>query len=584
MVHKCSYLPLVISLLGRVLSTRKSVEEWELVKKNINGYLYKGKDIGNKKEIYGVLELSYEELPYYLKPCFLYMGRFVEGEIIGVNDMYRMWIAQGMISHGDQGKEDTSMDTAEVYLNELVSRCMVQVEVHDVFQGQIYVTCKLHDIMRELCLLIGDKEEFGLQILDFKGGNLCTSLYKCLSGVKTRHLAVHFSGEMGLQKEDGEFAISRDTTKYVRSLSFYNAIGRRIEFPHIAFDLKNFKFLRVLIFVNLIFPQRKLPTGICHLIHLRYLRARACELDELPPTISNLVYLFTLDLSDSKNVRVPNVLKKMHRLKHLFLPLYELGKTGSYRLRLDEGLDELETLVGFDSLVHEWNYIARMKNLRRVGAVVRDKESLSAIIDATTNCEHLRCLVLTVTQDCRFTLKEDLINLKKLFACSSLHRLTIDVRIGGLLEECKTQINASKLLQLTLYKCEIEDDPMEIFGKLPFLLQLRLLENSFVGEQMKCHASDFPCLKILTLSCLPNLRELKVEEGAVPLVSEIEIFHCPYLKMVPEGFRFISALQKLTILGMPKLGERVLTCKDDGAEGEDFDKIRHVPSITVYNN
>ncbi|XP_057802332.1 putative disease resistance protein At1g50180 [Salvia miltiorrhiza] len=63
MVQKCGYLPLAISLLGGVLRKKNSMMEWELVKEII----YR-----DEKEIDGVLNLSYESLPYYLKPCFLY--------------------------------------------------------------------------------------------------------------------------------------------------------------------------------------------------------------------------------------------------------------------------------------------------------------------------------------------------------------------------------------------------------------------------------------------------------------------------------------------------------------------------------
>ncbi|KAH6812819.1 hypothetical protein C2S51_021837 [Perilla frutescens var. frutescens] len=222
MVRRCSYLPLVISLLGRVLSTRASIEKWEEVKNNINAYLYKGKSIDKEKEIHKVLRLSYDDLPYYLKPCFLYMGQFLEGGTIDVNVLYRRWIAQGMISHENRGNEETLMDTAELYLSELVSRCIVQVEVHEGIEGKKYIECRLHDVIRELCLSLGEEEEFGLKIFDYKGGRFSALLHECLSGTfsKTRHLVIHFRAEMELEPDHGKFTISSDVVRYVRSLSF----------------------------------------------------------------------------------------------------------------------------------------------------------------------------------------------------------------------------------------------------------------------------------------------------------------------------------------------------------------------------
>ncbi|KAI3469969.1 hypothetical protein Pfo_026632, partial [Paulownia fortunei] len=123
---------------------------------------------------------------------------------------------------------------------------------------------------------------------------------------------------------------------------------------------------------------------------------------------------------------------------------------------------------------------------------------------------------------------------------------------------------------------------MEILGKLPFLEELILLKRSFVGEEMKCHALGFPRLKKLVLDHLPNLREWRVEQGAMPVLSEIEINNCSRLEMVPDGLRFIVTLQKLQISGMPELGKLVSTSSSGG--GEDFDKVRHVPSIIIFEH
>lgn len=48
-----------------------------------------------------------------------------------------------------------------------------------------------------------------------------------------------------------------------------------------------------------------------------------------------------------------NVLRKMFRLKHLILPYYDKKTIRNYQLRLDVGVDELESLIGFDSSMHE---------------------------------------------------------------------------------------------------------------------------------------------------------------------------------------------------------------------------------------
>lgn len=56
-----------------------------MVNENINAYIYRGEGLDEKdKQINGVLNLSYENLPHYLKLCFLYMGIFNEDKSIYV--------------------------------------------------------------------------------------------------------------------------------------------------------------------------------------------------------------------------------------------------------------------------------------------------------------------------------------------------------------------------------------------------------------------------------------------------------------------------------------------------------------------
>ncbi|PIN11563.1 hypothetical protein CDL12_15846 [Handroanthus impetiginosus] len=575
MVRKCGYLPLVISLLGGVLKKKNSTEGWELVNKNINAYLYRGEGIDKEDEIHGVLSLSYDDLPYYLKLCFLYMGQFREDQTIYVRTLYRLWIAEGMISHNRTPRDDetTLMDIAELYLSELASRSLVQVQVEDEARDQKYSTCRLHDVLRSLCLEKAKNEDFGLQIIEnYQGVNLSTLL-----GPKTRHLAVHChdQGE-GKPQNDG-------CEKYIRSLQFINVTNeKKIEFPCDILDFQKFKLLRVLLIHGCKFKERKLPKGIANLVLLKYLGLFYCVLDKLPSSISSLTYLYSLDLLGSWNVRVPNVLDKMHRLKHLVLPYYDKEKIGKYKLRL-EGLEELEILYGFNSLVHDLKSVIRMKNLRRFEAIAHDNGSLLAIIDAIiTSWKKLRFCKLVIRQGCQFTTtEEDLMILKKVYACPNLHDLRIHVHVGKLIHECRSEMIGSRVVHLQLMECEIEEDPMEILGKLPLLEQLFLSNRSIVGDKMKCDAMGFPCLKNLVLKCLPNLREWIIEKGAMPVVSEIEISYCSCLEMVPDGLRFTRTLQTLKICGMSELGRRVLASSDGGREGEDFDKVRHVPFITI---
>ncbi|XP_047949539.1 probable disease resistance protein At1g58602 [Salvia hispanica] len=571
MVQKCGYLPLAISLLGGVLREKKTIVEWESVNEHIKAAIY-----GVEEQIDGVLNLSYESLPYYLKPCFLYMGIFNEDEIISAWQLYKMWIAQGMISNENIGdNEDTLIDIAELYLSELASRSIVQVEFqlgYDVAnRNKKYCTCKLHDVVRELCLKLGKRENFGVKSLEYQGGKLSSLLQEASSAMKIHHLAIHFRSEV--EHELTAFC-GKDTSKHVRSLRLSNFIKSNVvEFPpRRIVDFQNYTLLRDLVIMRFKFAGGKLPRGITNLVHLRRLCLEECELDKLPSSIGNLVYLDTLDLTLSENVEVPNVFKEMLRLKHLIFPIYGNGKVGSYRVRLDEGVDKLETLAYLDSRFHELKCMNRMKNLRRFSARIHDNESLSAILNAIMNLNKIVVCCVDIHDSCDLTSAQ---MLEKALTCPNLHELRTMSKLGKALSECGSDLISSKLRLLDLFGSEIEYDPMGILGKLPCLIRLRLYWESVIGEEMIFPANSFLRLRRLTLRGLPKLREWRVEAGAMPLLSKVKIADCSCLEMVPEGLSGISTLQKLVIKRMPELRKRVTP------SGHDFHKICHVSSIII---
>ncbi|XP_057781230.1 putative disease resistance protein At1g50180 [Salvia miltiorrhiza] len=578
MVQKCGYLPLAISLLGGVLRMKNSMKDWELVNEDIKDFIYR-----DESEIDGVLNLSYESLPYYLKPCFLYMGIFQEDEDVDVEDLYRMWRAQGMISYENiRDKDKTLREIAELYLGELASRSIVQVDINDYYgvtPGEKYSRCKLHDVVRELCLKLVKREDFGVESLVYQSGKLSTLLRQASSHMRIRHLAINFKGEVQVQPDELTITSGEDSSKHLRSLRMVNCIYPSVvEFPPQSIvDFQKFKLLRDLVIDGFKFAGRKLPSGISNLVHLRRLCLERCEFDKLTSSIRDLVYMDTLDLNFSRNVEVPNVFKEMLCMKHLFLPTYDDEKIGSYRLTLDGEVVELETLWGLDSRVHELKCMNRMKNLRKFSTEIHDNESLSAMIDAIATMDKLVDCKVEIKEGCELGTNEGVLILKKALTCSNLHDLWIEVKLGKALAECGRDFSSSKLTSLDLYECEIDDDPMGILGKLPCLVELCLWRKSFVWEEMTCPLNSFPRLKKLILYQLPKLREWRVKAGAMPLLSKIVIWDCASLKMLPDGLSGISTLRELCIYKMPELGKRV------SASGEDFHKVTHVPSIVIHD-
>ncbi|MFQ6635538.1 hypothetical protein Gotur_011299 [Gossypium turneri] len=162
-----------------------------------------------------------------------------------------------------------------------------------------------------------------------------------------------------------------------------------------------------------------------------------------------------------------------------------------------------------------------------------------------------------------------------LSTCTSICKLNIAAEISKLPEY---HYFSSHLTYIRLRWCKFEEDPMPTLEKLP---NLRILEfeRSFEGKEMFCSAQGFPKLESLILEQLLILREWKVDEGAMPSLQRLKIRECLNLKMLPEGLRFITTLKELKINeSMPKAFKDRL---EEG--GEDFSKVKHVPSIMFQN-
>ena len=88
--------------------------------------------------------MSYSDLPYFLRSCFLYCGIFPEDCEIKANKLLQMWITEGFVQKGEEMVEDV----AEDYLEELIHRSMIQV-ARRKWCGRVK-SCRIHDLLRDL--------------------------------------------------------------------------------------------------------------------------------------------------------------------------------------------------------------------------------------------------------------------------------------------------------------------------------------------------------------------------------------------------------------------------------------------------
>ncbi|KAL2333926.1 hypothetical protein Fmac_015139 [Flemingia macrophylla] len=577
MVTKCAGLPLTIVVLGGLLATKETVNEWETIHKYLSSYLIGG-EVHERRRLAEVLDLSYQDLPVQLKPCFLYLSQFPEDFEIPRTKLIQLWVAEGVVSSRCEIEGNETMeDVAERYLGNLISRCMVQVGQMGS-TGRIK-TCRLHDLMRDLCLSKAKKENF-LYIIGGSQQNSTTDFVSSsnLSDARqideVRRLAVFLD-----QRVDQLIPQDKKVNEHLRSLVFFHDKKCRMENWDLVKGLfVKFNLLRVLDLEGIKgLKGQSLPKAAGNLLWLKFLSLKRTRIQILPSSLGNLENLQFLNLqtvnkvSWDSTVEIPNVIWKLKRLRHLYLPNWCGNVTNHLQL---ENLINLQTLVNFPASKCDVKDLLKLKKLRKL--VLNDPRHFEKFSESfSPPNKRLDCLLSLSLKTDMLSFPDNGVDVEKLvLGCPSLRKLQIEGRVDRLPEP---SLFPPQLSKLTLWGCRLAQCPMAALEKLP---NLKFLNgwDMFVGKKMVCSKNGFPQLKVLVLRGLPNLDEWTIENQAMPSLHRLSISDCNNLKRVPDGLRFIASLRELEIRWMPKSFKTRL-----GTTGEDYVKVQHVPSIVFLN-
>ncbi|GAA0174945.1 antimicrobial response protein [Lithospermum erythrorhizon] len=296
MAVQCGGLPLAIIMLGGILTNKTRLSDWEEVNQNLILNLRRGRGDEQYGVVYEVLALSYNDLPYHLKHCFLHMGIFPEDYRIPARKLIQLWAAEGFIplgSHHPGEGEDTMMDVGECYLGELAKRYMVQVQVDD--STRRFKSCRLHDLMRDVCLSKGKEENF-LKILPHEGKHdmrmLQPSASRNSSGARAvRRLSVIVSEDL-----ESYFPPSEETTQRVRTALFFCSSKKNLQSTLFLMCTK-FRLLRIMDLENSELGK-KVPKVIGNLVVLRFMSFKNCEVEKLSSSVDTALRVQQSDLEE----------------------------------------------------------------------------------------------------------------------------------------------------------------------------------------------------------------------------------------------------------------------------------------------
>lgn len=296
-IKKSGGLPLAIVSIGGMLAQRKNepVDNWEKVIERIPSELQKDKMLDGMRRI---LSLSYNDLPYHMKACFLYLSVFPEDHEIRRGPLVRRWEAEGFIS------EVHSLSLEEIakdYFDGFVSRSVVAPE-QLTSSGEVR-SFKVHDIMLDIITAKSTQE------------NLMSALgnhqHSTIGHDKTRRISIQPGSR------DNYFS-RRGSLRHVRSLTI---MGSTEKPKDIIFS--KLKLLRVLDLEGCRWSlSDKDWKEICKLSLLRYLSIRRTGNERLPSKLGKLKGLVTLDVRQTKVTHFPKSITQLQNLQHLLASEY----------------------------------------------------------------------------------------------------------------------------------------------------------------------------------------------------------------------------------------------------------------------
>ncbi|KAJ6845188.1 putative disease resistance protein isoform X3 [Iris pallida] len=535
LVKLCGNLPLALVVVGGLLSIReKEYSAWRRVLETMS-WTVEG------KECMAILALSYEDLPHYLKSCFLYLAAFPEDTKIKADRLIRLWIAEGFIPRKGKG---TIEEMAEDCLEELAQRCMVQVASRKSI-GRSIKSCRVHDLLREFA--VSEAKEDAFLVIYNNPNQDATSP----PGPGRRAVFHNLDGLQGLT-----------IPPKLRSLLAFD-----MEHPNFSDYVAQFKLLRV-IDLSGVRGIKSLPEEIKAMIHLRYLGLSGCtELEVIPSSIGHLQNLETLDVTNAFILKkLPPTLWNIKKLRHVLL----------VAAVIPEGpppyadLPNLQTLETVDVPKSWEGGLPNITSVRKLGLHFDFQDRGKILSPLLQKLHHLLSLTVRIADD-DVTIPSGIDT--SAFPC---HHHIQEMELYGrwYSRTLGSHEFPPHLVELTLSLSRLEHDPMPTLEKLQNLRVLQLWDNAFSGKKMICSADGFPQLQTLDLYLLEQLEEWCLEADAMSKITRVRIWSCEALRVVPE-FQRLPSLQELILVDL----RREFMDRISGDGGEDHYKIQNVQSV-----
>ncbi|XP_062093367.1 disease resistance protein RPM1-like [Humulus lupulus] len=554
-LKRCKGLPLAIVAIGGMLATKdiNKADDWEIINRSLQAELQ-----GNRKlkGMQAILSLSFNDLPYNLKYCFMYLSVFPEDYSIKRNVLIRLWIAEGFI---EEIEGRSLEEVANGCFNELLNRSLVQV-THRYTDGRVK-KCGVHDILRETMLLKSKDQSFAT----ITNKESCRKLPE-----RVRRLSVH-EGTTIDAFGDNQLSQLRSLLLFTKESDVWNMFMS-------SFSNQGSRLLKVLDCVSA--PMTTFPQDITKLYQLRYLCLRDTDVSSIPPSIANLRHLETLDLKNTLVQELPSEILQLQRLRHVIVYAYKsssyLGVSvqGFKALKGIESLSSLRKLCYVEAKLGETELLAsigRLTQLTKLGILKLGVEHGDAVCSSIHELKFLRSLGLTSKSE------DEALSLQfKSSSCLQLlQRLYIEGRVEKSLEGLQ---NLTNLSMLYLSGSKLQVDPLEALQALPNLVSLYFQNGAYDGQSLCFKAGGFLKLRELYIKRAENLRRVVVEDEALSHLELMYLHYCKLLKEIPSG---IESLRNLQYLHLIEMAVELTATLHRGSQHENYLRVMDIPGVYI---
>ncbi|KAH0692238.1 hypothetical protein KY285_019335 [Solanum tuberosum] len=554
-VEKCKGLPLAIVLIAGVIVRGKKKEKdlWLKIQHNLDSFI----SSNNNLQMMKVMQLSYDHLPYHLKPLLLYFTRSQKSKRTPVSTLMQLWMAEGLVDH-DIPSKCSLEEATQSYLDALVSSNLIMVDYRlfnskevKPFSDMIKV-CYVHDVVHDFCSVKAKKEKF-LKLIN-QGARFHASDFL------HRRLTIHTDNGQ-LHKKCVLFNSKKCSAGSKHPISL--KVGGSILKSNYICRTRPFALFRVLQ-LNSIIMGDHLVEEIGSLFHLRFLKIWTLDVKDIPLSWLNLQNLETLLISTQYNsiVLLPRLFK-LSKLKHV-----KIDKSSFFEEEMDA-----------DNIMHQLQ-LEVLTTLSKV--VISYTEAMSDALEMFPNLQHLDCTIVEPqsppTHGDWFP-KLDVLN--KLESAIVTYRC---YEYSVLIRQPNEYHFPSSLKELRLNLFHMRPALLSAIVALPHLEILEIINSYFMEDKWDASEDMYQSLKTLTLKMV-KLSEWQVDKGTFPRLEELIVEYCEEFTKIPCEFGDIDTLKFINLTNVNhQVGDSAMEIKEDviAFTGEDRPHVYKLDWLPYY--